>query len=106
MEFAFPDPRATAGLQRVIVKFRPAATEALADDMPAIGIPGFVPWQNKLPNYFFATVALKPTSSLDRMLDDVMLNGSSGASSSGRVGSGGTMGRSVLQNSIQGALQS
>jgi PAS domain-containing protein len=95
LELSFPDARATAGLQRVMVKFRPAATETLADGMPAIGIPGFVPWQNKMPNYFFATVSLKATSSLDRMLDDVMLNGalsgalgSSGSTSSTR-GSGG-----------------
>lgn len=99
--------------------------------MPAIGIPGFVPWQNKMPNYFFATISLKvqwfgsvvatvchmcwdcshiywlpftpeaawpshirmhqtflcssqTTSSLDRMLDNVMLNGSaSGGSAHG-----------------------
>lgn len=42
-----------------MAKFRPAATETLADGMPAIGIPGFVPWQNKMPNYFFATITLK-----------------------------------------------
>lgn len=59
LELAFPDARATAGLQRVVAKFRPAATETLAEGMPAIGIPGFVPWQNKMPNYFFATITLK-----------------------------------------------
>lgn len=59
LELAFPDARATAGLQRVMAKFRPAATETLAEGMPAIGIPGFVPWQNKMPNYFFATITMK-----------------------------------------------
>ncbi len=42
LELSFPDARATAGLQRVMAKFRPAANETLADGMPAIGIPGFV----------------------------------------------------------------
>jgi hypothetical protein len=59
LELAFPDARATAGLQRVMARFRPAATETLAEGTPAIGIPGFVPWQNKMPNYFFATISLK-----------------------------------------------
>lgn len=59
LELAFPDARATSGRQRVMAKFRPAATETLAHGMPGIGIPGFVPWQNKMPNYFFATVTLK-----------------------------------------------
>ena len=59
LELAFPDARATAGLQRVMARFRPAATETLAEGTPAIGIPGFVPWQNKMPNYFFATITLK-----------------------------------------------
>jgi PAS domain-containing protein len=92
LELAFPDARATAGLQRVMARFRPAATETLAEGTPAIGIPGFVPWQNKMPNYFFATITLKTTSSLDRMLDNVMLNSmSSGelAIGSSPHGSGG-----------------
>ena len=42
-----------------MARFRPAATETLAEGTPAIGIPGFVPWQNKMPNYFFATITLK-----------------------------------------------
>mmetsp|Transcript_3321 Transcript_3321/g.9610 ORF Transcript_3321/g.9610 Transcript_3321/m.9610 type:complete len:877 (-) Transcript_3321:642-3272(-) len=90
LELAFRD--ANNGLQRVTAKFRPAANEAL-DNMPQIGIPGFVPWKSKLPNYFFATVQMKATSTLDRMLDDVMLSGSRNRRlGSSSIGSGGSIG--------------
>ena len=45
LDFIFSDPRSTRGTQRITANFRPAATEALNNQMPLIGIPGFVPWQ-------------------------------------------------------------
>lgn len=109
LELAFRD--ANNGLQRVTAKFRPAANEAL-DNMPQIGIPGFVPWKSKLPNYFFATVQMKATSTLDRMLDDVMLSGSRNRRlGSSSIGSGGSIGRwaaammHVQSHSLMGAAR-
>lgn len=62
--------------------------------MPHIGIPGFVPWKHQLPNYFFATAQLKAASTLDRMLDDVMISGSNSRRlGSASRGSEGTIGR-------------
>ncbi len=42
--------------RRCTVRFRPAGTDMLTD-APSVGIPGFVPWSDVLPTYYFATVA-------------------------------------------------
>lgn len=45
----------TASPPHLLLDFRPAASETFGH-APQIGIPGFVPWKNQLPSYFFATV--------------------------------------------------
>lgn len=57
-------PAGSQSPPRVTVNFRPAASETFGQ-LPQIGIPGFVPWNNQLPSYFFATVQRHAASACD-----------------------------------------
>ena len=66
MELVVKDVDSCAGSYLVTADFRPAASESLVKT-PQIGIPGFVPWNNQLPSYFFATLQRHGASTADRV---------------------------------------